>query len=36
MMAIQLLWTVGHIGYRLGRLCVRAVRDLALVLWREA
>ncbi len=36
MMNIHLIWTVGRLGYRLARLPVRAGRDLALLLWRQA
>ncbi len=36
MMAIHILWTTGNICYRLVRLVGRALRDLAVVLWREA
>lgn len=36
MMVIKLLWTAGHIGYRVLRLLARALRDLAVVLWRQA
>lgn len=36
MMAIHLLLTATHIAYRLVRLVGRALRDLAVVLWREA
>ena len=34
MMAIHILWTISHISYRLVRLLGRALRDLAVVLWR--
>lgn len=36
MMAINLLWTLTNISYRVVRLVGRALRDLAVVLWREA
>lgn len=36
MMAIHILWTLGKIAYRVVRLVGRALRDLAVVLWREA
>ena len=36
MMVINALWTLGRIGYRVVRLLRRALRELALVLWREA
>lgn len=36
MMAIHLLWAITRIGYRLVRLLGRALRELAVVLWREA
>lgn len=36
MMVIHILWTATRIGYRLVRLIGRALRELAVVLWREA
>ncbi len=36
MMTIHILLTATHVAYRLVRLVGRAMRDLAVVLWREA
>jgi hypothetical protein len=36
MIAIKLLWILGHIGFRGARLLWRAARQLGVVLWREA
>jgi hypothetical protein len=36
MIAIKLLWILGHIGFRSVRLLWRAARQLGVVLWREA
>ena len=36
MIAIKLLWMVSNLCFRTVRLVGRALRDLAVVLWREA